>query len=339
MKKAIIGMGICVGLLSLAGCSKNETHASHKNSKNTVHVSEAFSSTKKTSTTATSGKNSSTSSTIVSSTASSESQEESTTSSLWTTQKASELQQFMESWGTTMKQTYREYTPNNNVNFYGLQLPEAVLGSSKTWGIDVKDVAVSAEWSTTGESSSEYSIVAVYSDAETSSGSGARHLYFFGFNSNQPVVLVSMQNQGMEDHALHFKQTENQALTSGFQNIVAGQPVEQPTAAVESIEPVNTWASMDEAIQFYEDTYKNTANEVSQQILWENYHRSCWSLTEQAENRMVLHWKNIGGAGGSYVAFEKFADHTTITQYDGNNSYPNSPSKAFNVRNSDHTVY
>lgn len=61
---------------------------------------------------------------------------------------------------------------------------------------------------------------------------------------------------------------------------------------------------MDEAIQFYEDTYKNTANEVSQQILWENYHRSCWSLTEQAENRMVLHWKNIGGAGGSYVAFE-----------------------------------
>lgn len=56
MKKAIIGMGICVGLLSLAGCSKNETHASHKNSKNTVHVSEDFSLTKQTSTTATSDK-------------------------------------------------------------------------------------------------------------------------------------------------------------------------------------------------------------------------------------------------------------------------------------------
>lgn len=339
MKKVMIGIGICIGLLGLAGCSTKQTQATHK-------TDEQRTTLKKTSSTSQSGKVKQSSAKSSSSTAPStaasltEKSSEGTSEtvqpivSVWDDQKKQQLQTFMQSWGATMGQTYKEYRPTSNVNFYGMPLPDAVLGAASRTPMAVDQRLVSAEWTDSGESSSEYSIVAVYSDAETTSGMATRHVYFFGFTKNQPVVLVSMQNQGMKDKALHFHETENQALNTAFQNIAAGNPVEQPVP--EQAKP--TWSSMDEAIDFYEATYKNPANEISKDILWENYDRSCWSVVAQNENRIVLHWRNIGGAGGSYTAFEKYDDHTVVTTYDGNNSYPNQPSKKFTVQNSDHQV-
>lgn len=83
-----------------------------------------------------------------------------------------------------------------------------------------------------------------------------------------------------------------------------------------------TWQSMDEAIDFYEQTFTDRTN----------YERRLWSQTSNSGNTIVLHWSNIGGAGGSYWAFQKNGDGTkSIIVYDGNASYPNNPSVEYVV--------
>ncbi|HCM87615.1 MULTISPECIES: DUF4767 domain-containing protein [Enterococcus] len=238
MKKIFISLSVCIGLLSLAGCSKNETKTTEKSSNEKIKVSETYSTEKQsvsdtssTEETISSSNDSSGSETIVSS-ASEEINESSenpvsVSNTIWDARKTGELQAFMKNWESVMGQSYNEYRPSNNVNYYGMQLPDDVLGASKRNPIAVNDTIVSAEWSDSGESASEYSIVSVYSDAQTAQNpSAGRHIYFFGFRGNQPVVLVSMQNQGMPDKALHFNLTENEALNSGFQTIAAGNQAE-----------------------------------------------------------------------------------------------------------------
>lgn len=238
MKKVFISLSICLGLLSLAGCSKTETKTTEKSSNEKIKVSETYSpekqsvsDTSSTEETISSSNDSSGSETIVSS-ASEEINESSenpvsVSNTIWDARKTGELQAFMKNWESVMGQSYNEYRPSNNVNYYGMQLPDDVLGASKRSPMAVNDTIVSAEWSDSGESASEYSIVSVYSDAQTTPNpSAGRHIYFFGFRGNQPVVLVSMQNQGMPDKALHFNLTENEALNSGFQTIAAGNTVE-----------------------------------------------------------------------------------------------------------------
>lgn len=331
MKKVVMSVGICICLVSFAGC-KTENKAKPEDS-SAIKVSESYSKTEKKEKSkiieeSSKRKKSETS------TSSSEKTEKSNNEkvdSIWNVEKASKLQEFMKNWGNTMGQSYKEYQPNNNVDFYGVKLPDEVLGSDKKQPIAVNDQIVSAEWSSDGQSSSDYSIVSVYSDAETAPYAG-KHVYFFGFYNNQPVALVSMQNQGMPDGALHFKPTDNNDLNSNFQNIVNDKTVNQP------VKNSNTWSSMDEAVQFYEDTYKNTSNEIGKNFIWENYDRSCWSLRENNGNRILLHWSNIGGSGGSYDEFVKNGDTTELTVYDGNASYPNNPSAKYTIRNSDHKV-
>lgn len=121
---------------------------------------------------------------------------------------------------------------------------------------------------------------------------------------------------------------------------------QESTQAIESTQPAetsqsqanNTWSSMDEAIQFYEETYKNPSNAISNNINWNNYNRNNWSLVENSGNRIVLHFSNVGGAGGSYTAFIKDGNNTQIINYDGNASYPNSPSNQYIVDNNNHLV-
>lgn len=329
MKKLIVGVSIGICLFSLAGC-KDQKQTKGSESKNSVKISETYSTTKRT------GNKEKTRSHLKKNvpTSSENNKETSETATVWTEQKASELRTFMKNWGNTMGQSYKEYQPGQNVNFYGLNLPDDVLGTKQP--IAVNDKIVSAEWSASGKSSAEYTIVSVYSDAETASYA-VRHVYFFGFNKDQPIVLVSMQNQGMPDGALHFTPTENSQLNTGFQNIAGGTSASQPTQD-QSTQNTDTWSSIDEAIQFYEAVYKNTSNEISKNIVWENYDRKCWSLVEQNGNRLVLHWANISGAGGSYDEFIKNGETTELIVYDGNASYPASPGYKYTIRNTDHLV-
>lgn len=221
MKKSVISMGVLIGVLALSGCSKSEDTITKNSSTSLTSISTTMSSTKQ-SNISTSSTTSTTSSTSQSMESTSETISEPETA--WNAEKSGALDSFMTSWGQEMGQTYGAYQPNNNVNYYGVQFPSEVVGANAKMPIAINDIIVSSEWSETGESSAEYSIVAAYSDAQTGSpkASMSRHVYLFGFTNDQPVVLVSMQNQGMPDGALHFRLTENAALTNGFQGIVAG---------------------------------------------------------------------------------------------------------------------
>ncbi|MDM8213545.1 DUF4767 domain-containing protein [Enterococcus hirae] len=223
MKKAFIGFGICLCLFSLAGCG-NGKNESEKNSKSSVKTTVTSTKNKKTSSrkpAETSLSSESASASSSSAAAASESAAKKPTT-IWDAQKSTELQTFMTNWSAAMGQSYQSYQPGNSVDFYGLKLPDGVLGETKRQPVAVGGQIVTAEWSDNGTSAAEYSIVAAYSDAATAPYTG-KHVYFFGFHNNQPVVLVSMQNQGMPDGALHFEQTENNDLNTGFQNIAAGK--------------------------------------------------------------------------------------------------------------------
>ena len=221
MKKSVISMGVLIGVLALSGCSKSEDTITKNSSTSQTSISTTISSTKQSNITT-----SSTTSTTSSTSQSIESTSEtiSAPETAWNAEKSGALDSFMTSWGQEMGQTYGAYQPNNNVNYYGVQFPSEVVGANAKMPIAINDIIVSSEWSETGESSADYSIVAAYSDAQTGSpkASMSRHDYLFGFTNDQPVVLVSMQNQGMPDGALHFRLTENAALTNGFRGIVAG---------------------------------------------------------------------------------------------------------------------
>ncbi|MFB8539478.1 DUF4767 domain-containing protein [Enterococcus thailandicus] len=138
---------------------------------------------------------------------------------LWNEAKAQQLNTFMASWGQTMKQSYKEYGPGNNVNLYGLQLPDTVLANTNGWQATVNNVPITLTWSENGEANAGYALVAVYSDVETQA-SLAKHVYFFTIDEGVPKVLVTSQNQGNPDNYLYFKETENQQLKDGFTEIV-----------------------------------------------------------------------------------------------------------------------
>ncbi|MCI1984950.1 MAG: DUF4767 domain-containing protein [Lactobacillus sp.] len=133
----------------------------------------------------------------------------------WNAAKASQLASFMASWGQSMGQQYKSYAPGNSVDFYGVQEPDDLTRMAPA----VDEQKISIAWSNTGEMGTEYALVAVYSDAETAPYAG-KHLYFFTLRHGQPVVLITMQNQGNENNWLYFKPTANTDLQNGFAKIV-----------------------------------------------------------------------------------------------------------------------
>ncbi|EOE08891.1 hypothetical protein Q9Q_01958 [Enterococcus faecalis EnGen0078] len=137
---------------------------------------------------------------------------------LWNADKDKKLNDFMNTWGQTMNQTYKQYSPNNNVDLYGLHLPDSVLNNNK-WQAVIDNTPIVLNWSESGEEESGYSLVAVYSDSETQDYL-SKHVYFFTINSGVPKVLITSQNQGNPNNYLYFKETENKELRDGFSNIV-----------------------------------------------------------------------------------------------------------------------
>ncbi|WP_312542221.1 DUF4767 domain-containing protein [Enterococcus sp.] len=137
----------------------------------------------------------------------------------WNEAKAAQLRSFMEDWGAEMEQTYQAYSPGNNVDLYGLALPDGVLSGSDKWQAVIKDTPIDIAWSDTGESSAAYNLVAVYSDAETQDYLD-KHVYFFTIHNGSPLVLVTSQNQGNDNDYLYFTETENAKLKEGFKQII-----------------------------------------------------------------------------------------------------------------------
>ena len=145
------------------------------------------------------------------------------TTSLFDENKELVLEDFMNQWGAVMEQSYEQFTPGQEGNMYGVVFPTDVIES-----LAVNNQLVPAYWSEDGNSieSGDYAIVAAYhnyndfSQQNPNEPAGANY-YLFAIVNEQPVVLVSQQNQGQADGLIHFQPTENTALQVGFEQIVA----------------------------------------------------------------------------------------------------------------------
>lgn len=165
-------------------------------------------------------------------------------------------------------------------------------------------------------------------------------------------TVVTITNKNAESHALLVKPSANgmEGITvegAAYQEylknetVPANQVIEFRKGKLEADDfGVPSWNNMDEAIDYYEATFKNQSNESSEELIWENYRRDLWSVVdaETAGNKMTLHFTNISGAGGSYAQFIKGNVTTEIISYDGNASFPNNPTRKDTVRNSDHVI-
>lgn len=223
MKKTMV-FCLVLSTVLLAACqqTKKATAQSSKAAESSIAVTKESSSkaSSKSSTTSSTTTNSTSSTDTSSSTAT-----ETTTVSnlLWSADKSNQLASFMASWGQTMGQNYQAYGPGNNVNLYGLQLPDGVLNHMNGWQATVANTPISLTWSENGEVPSGYGLVAVYSDAQTQSGQKTRHVYFFTIEGGTSKVLVTSQNQGNPNNYLELRETDNQELKNGFSQIVTGQ--------------------------------------------------------------------------------------------------------------------
>ncbi|WP_155287435.1 DUF4767 domain-containing protein [Lacticaseibacillus zhaodongensis] len=217
MKSAKIGLTVAIAVLLLAGCG---AQSSKGGSAAQSQRQAKSSSVKKHKPTKVAKKTSSSQST----------RNQKTTKQAatpWTQAKSTQLASFMNSWGQTMKQSYTAYTPGHSVNFYGTSEPDGM--NSEPPAVNNHKIAI--QWSQDGKvGSNVYALVAVYSDAETADYA-AEHLYFFTIYNGQPVVLVTMQNQGMPNNYLNFDVTANKELQQGFAAIVNGKSSEPTTVA------------------------------------------------------------------------------------------------------------
>lgn len=148
------------------------------------------------------------------------------TQAMWNAAKSQKLAAFMQSWGNTMNQHYKSYGPGNNTNFYGIAVPQQF----DQLLLKVNNQEVSMKWSKNGNGSADYNVVAIYCDSDAAQPMNA-HLYLFTIHNGRPVVLITQQTNGNVDKAsdngpddgLHFKETANQDLKNGFNQIVNGK--------------------------------------------------------------------------------------------------------------------
>ena len=148
-------------------------------------------------------------------------EKKSTSNTLWNKEKSNKLYQYVKEWEKTLNQNYKEYTIDNKVNYYGLQLPGDTEKVGKSRLVLEGDKLINMKWSPEGNQKDVYNIVAVYSDIENVRGP-ASHLYYFTILNGEPIVLVTEQNQGNDKKYLYFKKTANVYLQEEFEKIVKG---------------------------------------------------------------------------------------------------------------------
>lgn len=146
------------------------------------------------------------------------------TTALWNSDKAAKLASYMVVFGHKMNQeSYRRLTPNGSDDFYG------AMSFAKNNRITVGEKAeqnapmtnqqkVDVAFSDDGTGTADYLIV----DSYGYSGS-AMILYHFTIHKGQPVVLVSLQNQGNPENMYYMYPTNNKDIQEAFANIVNGK--------------------------------------------------------------------------------------------------------------------
>lgn len=140
---------------------------------------------------------------------------------LWNDSKDAKLKQFIDQWAPTMNQSYVKYD--------GKHALKTTTGT--TYPADLKRATVNGShasigWSKNGQANYKYNVVAIYNYQGTD-----KHItYFFAFHNSKPIVLVDQSGSKTPD----LTPTENNAVESGFENIVKGKTAEVPTATTAS---------------------------------------------------------------------------------------------------------
>lgn len=143
------------------------------------------------------------------------------TTSLWNSDKAAKLASYMVEFGHKMNQeSYRRLTPNGSDDFYGamsfaknnrITVGEKTEQNAPMTNQQKVDVAFSDD----GTGTADYIIVDSYGYAGS-----AMILYHFTIHNGQPVVLVSLQNQGNPENMYYMYPTNNKDIQETFANIV-----------------------------------------------------------------------------------------------------------------------
>lgn len=146
------------------------------------------------------------------------------TTALWNSDKAAKLASYMVEFGHKMNQeSYKRLTPNGSDDFYGamsfaknnrITVGEKTEQNTPMTNQQKVDVAFSDD----GKGTADYLIV----DSYGYSGS-AMILYHFTIHNGQPVVLVSLQNQGNPENMYYMYPTNNKDIQEAFANIVNGK--------------------------------------------------------------------------------------------------------------------
>ncbi|MGX7106458.1 DUF4767 domain-containing protein [Hutsoniella sourekii] len=134
---------------------------------------------------------------------------EASSSSTWSTQKAQALASQVRAWGGEMGQSYQEYSPGQEVDFYGAHLP------NESFAINLDGQTRQAHYQSEGD----LVVLAVYSDIEdTANPLEERHLYLFAEDQGKPRVLIAVNGPDSQGN-LSFKDTANQDLRNRFLSV------------------------------------------------------------------------------------------------------------------------
>ena len=146
------------------------------------------------------------------------------TTALWNSDKAAKLASYMVEFGHKMNQeSYKRLTPDGSDDFGGAM--SFAKNNRITVGERTEQYApltnqqkVDVAFSDDGTGTADYLIVDSYGYAGL-----PMILYHFTIHNRQPVVLVSLQNQGNPENMYYMYPTNNKDIQEAFANIVNGK--------------------------------------------------------------------------------------------------------------------
>lgn len=141
---------------------------------------------------------------------------------IWSEAKEVRLNDFVNILGQEANKQYIGYDNENSVRLYGYDLPEDILSGEYTPAVNREPVTV--EWSEDGEGTSDYEIVAAYSNGEDEN-EVVMYCYLFTIHNGEPTVLYTGQTEGNIENYLYFYEPSNEALKEGFKSIVNNEPL------------------------------------------------------------------------------------------------------------------
>lgn len=151
----------------------------------------------------------------------------------------------------------------------------------------------------------------------------------------------SSQDSGSSEfsESMHSVSSEISSFESEESSSGQSSPAEKDSSSF-------TWESAEEAINYFEQTYKNPQNAIQEEVILENYDRSDWKLEDIGNNQVVLRWLNPDNAEDRYYFEMSRVDGFTqlyvyqgeLEVYEGDIVYPATPFKQYTVRDDDFTV-